>query len=99
MAPLHALLSQHVDVIVCSCKLGIKKPESAIYEYALDQMGCTAEQAFMIGDSLKNDYLKPLELGIKSVFLDRDRKSHIDILVINNLSELLQQIYSYSDKN
>lgn len=70
----------------------MKKPEARIYSLALFNFGCEPENAYFVGDSLRNDFEAPRELGIKSVLLDRSSK-HEDIFPkIKDLTELLKLV-------
>ncbi|MFH1589345.1 MAG: HAD-IA family hydrolase [archaeon] len=64
-------IDNYIDEFVFSCDEGIKKPDPKIYQMMLDKLGVKASEAFMVGDSVMNDYITPTELGIKSELLIR----------------------------
>lgn len=60
-----------VDVVVISEEVGFIKPDPAIFAIALQQLGCGADQAVMVGDSWKSDIVGAHQAGIKSIWLNR----------------------------
>ena len=65
------LLYDYFDVIAASAELGVAKPDPAIFQNALKQAGCPAQNAVMVGDRLDNDVAPANRLGIHSVRLLR----------------------------
>lgn len=68
---LHALgLLNHFEYrhMAISADLGIRKPHPAIFQHALDALCVTAEQAVMVGDSLRSDIVGAQRLGIFSIW-------------------------------
>lgn len=59
------------DSYAFSFEVGAIKPEAAIYEHVLREIGCTASEAVMIGDTQKADVDGPAQLGIKAYLLKR----------------------------
>ena len=59
------------DVIAASAELGVAKPDPAIFEWALSQANCIAQNALMVGDRLDNDIAPANRIGIHSVRLLR----------------------------
>ena len=65
------------DVAVYSYRLGIAKPDLALYRYALAQAGCRPEECTMVGDSYDNDMAPAIALGMRTVWLlHRPDKEH-----------------------
>jgi len=60
-------LARHFDVIVVSEAVGVEKPHSQIFLRTLEQLGCHAENAVMVGDSLEMDLEPALRLGMTAV--------------------------------
>ena len=58
------------DVIVCSEAVGQNKPARAIFQYALKEAGCKAENAIMIGDDFRADISGALNSGMKAIHFD-----------------------------
>ncbi len=45
----------HFQLVFASAELGLEKPDPRIFELALEEAGCNAEDAWMVGDRLDND--------------------------------------------
>lgn len=83
-------LTSRFDPIVISGELRIEKPDPRIFEYALDTIGCTAEQAMFVGDNIGTDIVGSQYVGCHPVLIDRQgRHRQYDGLRIERLSELL----------
>ena len=61
-------LEKYFEKVVISEEVGSKKPQAAIFEFALRDMGCSATEAFFIGDHPVNDYLGSTQLGITGIW-------------------------------
>ena len=77
--PLHAMveelgLAPYFDVVVASHDQRVRsaKPDAAIFEYALNAVGVSAEEAVHIGDSFEADIMGAHAAGIRAILLDRD---------------------------
>ncbi len=77
--PLHAMveelgLAPYFEVIVASHDQRVRsaKPDAAIFEYALNALGVSAEEAVHIGDSFEADIMGAHTAGIRAILLDRD---------------------------
>lgn len=70
-APFLELLPFEPDVHAFSYEVGARKPETRLYQYAWEGLGCTPEELLMVGDSLQNDYETPRALGLHAIWLDR----------------------------
>jgi HAD superfamily hydrolase (TIGR01549 family) len=83
-------LDKIFDVITPSYEVGLLKPDRRIFQMMLEKLEVTADQAIMVGDSLRDDVLAAEDVGIKSILVDRH--SHLDLHAprIHNLSELLE---------
>lgn len=57
------------DLTVMSYRVGVAKPDLAIYRHALTAAGCPPEACTMIGDSYDNDIAPALALGMRTVWL------------------------------
>jgi putative hydrolase of the HAD superfamily len=65
-------LDRLVDVVVCSEAVGLRKPDLAIFRLALDRLGARADEAAMIGDSLRADMAPARALGLMTIWLHGD---------------------------
>lgn len=98
---LHTVLREfHLDTyfkdVVESAAVGIRKPDSAIYQLALRRNHLRPEDTLVIGDSLKNDILPAHSLGIHTVWLApsaTDIPSEVNYH-ITDLKEMLMLNYS-----
>ncbi|GBF35646.1 2-haloalkanoic acid dehalogenase [Desulfocucumis palustris] len=58
-----------VDYAALSFREGIKKPCREIFLRALDGLGVSPENAWMVGDTYENDLAPAMRLGIKTVWV------------------------------
>lgn len=63
-------LKPFFETIIISGKLGIRKPDKAIFEYALNKTKSEAENTLFIGDSLENDIAGAQQLGLKTCWVN-----------------------------
>lgn len=64
-------LDQFFTSVTISSQVGAAKPELKIFEAALKKHQCEAEDAWHIGDSLKEDYEGAKAAGLKGIWLKR----------------------------
>jgi putative hydrolase of the HAD superfamily len=57
-------VAQRLDVAVFSSEVGRRKPDPAIFRYALERLGVEPERAMMVGDSVPNDIAGAKALGM-----------------------------------
>jgi putative hydrolase of the HAD superfamily len=72
---LNAFIAHHkleVDAAVSSGAHGKTKPHPAIFLAALEQLGVTAEEAAMVGDSPEDDVDGARALGMRAFLIDRE---------------------------
>ena len=82
----HNILNLFDDVFVSSEVNHTKRRNGAkLFLYALQQIGCKAQNAIMIGDNYQVDYLMCKQVGIDSIFYKRKNKK---ILNYQKLSAL-----------
>ena len=82
-------LASYFKNIITAEKVGFKKPNPIIFEYALDQTKTIPENSLMIGDSLEADILGALNKGIQAIhFNSHNEPLHDHCLVVNNLDEI-----------
>lgn len=82
-----------VDAIFESDALGLFKPDPAFYTYALNSVGCAADQAVMVGDRPDNDIVPAAKVGMKTVRIIRGffkwaDDIHTPDFTINSLEQL-----------
>ena len=62
-------LHHFFDSVITSQEAGVEKPDIAIFEMAMERMGCKAENSVMIGNSFNDDILGAINAGMSAVFL------------------------------
>ena len=62
-------LSKYVDFLATSEEAGVEKPESAIFNLAMEKLGLNNKEVIMIGDSMVKDIRGAINLGIKSYWV------------------------------
>jgi len=60
--------------VVFSQDHGVEKPDPALFEVAMRQAGCGARELLHVGDSLEDDVAGTRRAGVRSVWLNRERK-------------------------
>jgi len=93
-------LSPHIDVIVISEDVGIRKPRREIFEAALSGLGTEREDTLHVGDNLRADVEGAAASGITPVWITRRVSNPEEALgsytgpspvhTIQDLSELLR---------
>ena len=90
----HANLTPYFNKIITSEKLGVKKPNPAIFSYALDAAAAEKEESIYIGDNLVVDILGCQNSGIDGMFFNPGRKEHnekvsFEISCLSQIMEIL----------
>lgn len=84
-------LRKYFDRIIISGDFGKGKPDVRIFEHVLETTETEKEEALMVGDNLMTDILGANRAGIRSVWINRDRKKKNDVeptYEITHLEEL-----------
>ncbi len=63
-------LKDYFDVVVCSDEIGVKKPNPAIFEFALESSNAKANESIMIGDCLESDVKGALAVGMHAAWFN-----------------------------
>ncbi|MCQ6562097.1 HAD family hydrolase [Paenibacillus mendelii] len=63
-------LAPYFDHIIIEEEFGIGKPDPRVYLHALDQLGVSKEEAWIIGDNLEWEVAAPQKLGIKGIWMN-----------------------------
>lgn len=58
--------------IILSDEIGITKPDRRLFDYALQQIGATADEAVILGDNYDADILGAMNAGWKAIYFNRD---------------------------
>jgi putative hydrolase of the HAD superfamily len=65
-------IARHVQSVVVSEAVGVKKPDRQIFEAAQERLGVSATQSIFIGDHPQNDIVGPQALGMKAIWFRDD---------------------------
>lgn len=68
-------LLPYFDFVITSEKVGIKKPDAGIFDYALKVSEVSKDEALMIGDNLRTDITGAVNAGIDAVHFDPNNTS------------------------
>ncbi|MFP3909358.1 MAG: HAD family hydrolase [Archaeoglobaceae archaeon] len=98
-------LLEYFDVVVTGDMTGRKKPEPDSIELALERLQVGAEEAILVGDSLKRDIEAGRSLGMFTVYAAYGDRNYFDgrvnqaDFVLTEFGELLDLVWSDSLKN
>lgn len=76
-------LWSHLDAVVISDEIGIRKPRVEIFEAVLDQLAVERHQVLHVGDSLSADVAGAAAMGIRSVWITRRVKDPDKVLKLH----------------
>ena len=92
----HFKLDALITTTVSSAEHGFMKPHRSIFDAALARAGVAADQAVMVGDSLKADIEGALAAGMRAILLRRSGevppRVPPGVSVISSLAELLEHM-------
>jgi len=60
------------DSVVISDEVAVSKPRPEIFQFALQQAGVAATEAVMVGNDYLNDILPAKQLGMRTIWIERD---------------------------
>ena len=60
------------DEVVTSQEAGSEKPDSEIFQLALERMGCKAEESVMVGNKFSEDILGATEVGMSAILVNSE---------------------------
>lgn len=81
-------ISQYVDFIVTSEEVGVEKPNSKMFETALQKMQMQSDEVCMIGDSYEKDIVGAKNLNIKAYWLTDKFSNDENIFIFNTFKGL-----------
>jgi putative hydrolase of the HAD superfamily len=85
----NSYISQYFKTITNSEMAGVKKPNSLIFEYALDLAKTKKENSIMIGDCIEADVQGALDAGLDAIlFTESNEQVAENIKQVNHLLEL-----------
>lgn len=84
-----------IDNYTFSYSLRIGKPNKQIFECAIDAMKITPLEAVMVGDSLESDIKPALDLGMKTIWLNRNSNNTNKEIIADIEISCISQIHEY----
>lgn len=95
----HGIL-QYIDLVIASAEEGVAKPDTRIFEIALERAQCKPEDALMIGDRVDNDIIPAKALGMHTIWIKQgfgrywnvmseSEKADLVVYSLTKLSEVL----------
>jgi HAD superfamily hydrolase (TIGR01549 family) len=83
-------IADSFDLLIDSYVVGLRKPDAAIFRFALERLNLEAHQAAYVGDSYVHDALAARSVGLSGILLD-SRDLHPDSVCprIRSLGELV----------
>jgi HAD superfamily hydrolase (TIGR01549 family) len=90
-------LLEHLDLLVDSKKIGIRKPDTRIWQHAIDELKMKNGEVVIVGDSHKNDIAPAMMLGTRSIWLKKslwsteEEAKEADI-IISNFHEIKEEL-------
>ncbi|PIE34313.1 hypothetical protein CSA56_07975 [candidate division KSB3 bacterium] len=81
------------DAVISSCDIGIRKPNPAMYEAALQQLGVASEEAVFIGHDA-SEIQGAEKVGLTTVAFNYDDDAHADLYVEHFTDLLTLSIFS-----
>jgi FMN phosphatase YigB (HAD superfamily) len=81
-------LNTFIDEVFCFTELGHKKSEPEFWDAVLTRLGAQKNELVMIGDSLEQDVLGPMRVGIRAIWFNWKQESYTGPLSIRSIQSL-----------
>ena len=81
-------ISQYVDFVVTSEEVGVEKPNSKMFETALQKIKMQSDEVCMIGDSYEKDIVGAKNLNIKAYWLTDTNSEDENVFAFKTFKEL-----------
>jgi FMN phosphatase YigB (HAD superfamily) len=84
-------LNTFIDEIFCFTELGHKKSEPEFWDAVLTRLGAQKNELVMIGDSLEQDVLGPMRVGIPAIWFNWKQESYsgpLSVRLVRSLGEI-----------
>ena len=86
-------LRPYFEHIITSERVGVKKPDPRIFNYALELAGATSSESMMIGDNFEADILGARNVGMHTVFCEFNGEvATEEVPTIKNLIQLKEML-------
>jgi putative hydrolase of the HAD superfamily len=91
---INSKIYHYFDQIITSESVGVKKPNSKVFEYALEVANAKKENSVMIGDSLEADIRGALSAGLQAIYCNFDtvKLTDEDFISVNSLLEIKEYL-------
>ena len=83
-------LERYFPAALISGELGFGKPDGRIFRLALDELGVSAAEAVMVGDSPERDIAGAVDAGLRALWLDRAGASETPLAPHRRIESLRQ---------
>ncbi|SFF07599.1 putative hydrolase of the HAD superfamily [Paenibacillus catalpae] len=84
----------YFDDIVISEAVGLRKPDHAIFQLSLSHLNVSADDAVFVGDNMKNDIIPAKELGMRTIWKQKEAQSEHADRVCDDLLEIPMLIHN-----
>ena len=90
----YANLTKYFNAIITSEKVGVMKPDTKIFEFALETANAKSSESVYVGDDLEVDILGCQNSGMDGIYFNPKREKHtekvtFEIACLSQLKELL----------
>ncbi len=85
------------DDVITSQEAGSEKPDSEIFQMALDRLGCQASNSVMVGNKFSDDILGATNAGMSAILVNSQlsasekeqiENESLDVKVVSNISQV-----------
>lgn len=84
-----SFISKYFKHIITSERVGVKKPNPAIFNFAMELSGAKSSESIMIGDNFEADILGAKKVGMQTVFCDFNGEVATEkVITISKLRQL-----------
>jgi putative hydrolase of the HAD superfamily len=81
-------IESYFQTVTNSERVGVKKPNPLIFQFALNQANSTPERSMMIGDNIEADILGAKAVGMHTLLFNPLGELHSEIIQTSNLLEI-----------
>ena len=87
---INSKIHHYFDQVITSESVGVKKPNSKVFEFALEVANAKKDNSVMIGDSLEADIRGALSSGLSAIHcvFDSPKSTSEDFISVNSLLEI-----------
>jgi putative hydrolase of the HAD superfamily len=91
---INSKIHHYFNQIITSESVGAKKPNSRVFEFALEVANAEKENSIMIGDSLEADIKGALSIGLQAIhcIFDQPKSTNEDFISVNSLLEIKEYL-------